>query len=277
LEKLEFMSLLSRLLYWIKEREAIRLRRKKGLPRPWTEDKILQTYRFCNVRRMDDAVSQWLLKNWYQPNYNHPHMLIACTLARHFNFPSTLSEIGFPKQWQPDEVENKVRILKRKGQKVFNSAYMIRGIDGVPKETMVVRNVIIPILESGYEVDTNSMENSVVGLCEFWGISDFLAGQIVADMRWAVKGKWRDKKYWAPMGPGSKRGMNRLLDKNPKAPINHDRFQESLERVINTCIEKLPSSLTNRLEAIDYQNCLCEFDKYERVRLSQGKPKRKLR
>jgi len=32
-------------------------------------------------------------------------------------------------------------------------------------------------------------------------------------------------------------------------------------------------TICDRLEAIDYQNCLCEFDKYERA-LQGGRPKR---
>jgi len=35
----------------------------------------------------------------------------------------------------------------------------------------------------------------------------------------------------------------------------------------------LPQLLTQRLEAIDYQNCLCEWDKYERALWGEGKPK----
>ena len=58
---------LDRLLYWVTERESIRIQRLQGKAPPWTDDPILRQYRFCNVRRMDDAVSQWLLTNWYTP------------------------------------------------------------------------------------------------------------------------------------------------------------------------------------------------------------------
>jgi len=33
-----------RLVYWIREREAIRLKKEAGQPRPWTDDEILDTY-----------------------------------------------------------------------------------------------------------------------------------------------------------------------------------------------------------------------------------------
>jgi alpha-glutamyl/putrescinyl thymine pyrophosphorylase clade 1 len=40
----------------MRERETIRLRRAQGLPRPWTADPILHSYRFCNIKREDDAL-----------------------------------------------------------------------------------------------------------------------------------------------------------------------------------------------------------------------------
>ena len=42
---------------YINERHQIYLRRKNGLHPPWTEDKILKTYGFCNVFRELDTVT----------------------------------------------------------------------------------------------------------------------------------------------------------------------------------------------------------------------------
>ena len=91
-------------LYWIKERESVRRKKEVGKSKPWTDDEILQSYRFCNVRRMDDKVSKWLLENWYRPFYDHQNILLACSLGRFFNQPSTLERLGFPVDWHPDQV-----------------------------------------------------------------------------------------------------------------------------------------------------------------------------
>ena len=37
------------LIAFIKEREAIRIAKEAGQPRPWTSDAILNTYRFCKA------------------------------------------------------------------------------------------------------------------------------------------------------------------------------------------------------------------------------------
>ena len=56
-ESVKELSVKERFYYFIKEREQIRLARQVGLPAPWTDDEILTNYRFCNIRRMDDIVS----------------------------------------------------------------------------------------------------------------------------------------------------------------------------------------------------------------------------
>src|SRR5580698_5102032 len=50
-------------LYWqfASERQAVFERRAAGLPRPWTDDEILKTFKFCNVFRAADRVSQYLI------------------------------------------------------------------------------------------------------------------------------------------------------------------------------------------------------------------------
>ena len=52
-------------LYWYFacERQNIFWKKINGESAPWTEDKILQEYKFCNSYRVNDRVSQYLLKN----------------------------------------------------------------------------------------------------------------------------------------------------------------------------------------------------------------------
>ena len=51
-------------LYWIFacERQNVFNKKNEGFEFPWTEDKILQEYKFCNSYRVNDRVSQYLLK-----------------------------------------------------------------------------------------------------------------------------------------------------------------------------------------------------------------------
>ena len=42
---------LDRYFYWQEERESIRRKKENGLPAPWTDDPILQEFKFCQVYR----------------------------------------------------------------------------------------------------------------------------------------------------------------------------------------------------------------------------------
>ncbi len=81
------------------------------------------------------------------------------------------------------------------------------------------------------------------------------------------------------MGPGSKRGMNRLHFSNNErdvdSPLKQEQFLEELREFVAFAKKALPTSITSRLEMIDWQNCFCEFDKYSRVLLDEGRPKQK--
>lgn len=273
IDRVKQLSPMDRLLYWMSEREYIRIRRLHGQPPPWTDDEILQRYRFCNVRRMDDRVSQWLLKHWYQPYRNHPNMLLACTMARFFNLPNTLSAIGFPEVWNADKVRRQLRQMQKRGT-IFNSAYMVRGNDGVDKIACVINYTAQRIVKHPPIIDSSSMENSWSEVLRVRGMGSFMAGQVVADMRWGINGSWSDKHSWAPLGPGSRRGMNRLLSRPIESPMNQLEFNGLLMELMITGKRELSSQLTDRLEAIDWQNVCCEYDKYERTIWGQGRPKR---
>jgi hypothetical protein len=261
-----------RFLYWIRERHDIYLRRKAKQPKPWTDDEILRSWKFCNVVRAWDLVSQWLLNNWYKPFKDHPNALVACSLARQLNNSESLGAIGFPERWEPRKVE---RILKQRaaeGKKNFSGAYMITGTLGGTKVEQIVWKVVDQLHKGGVVVDASSMENTAASLLTFNGFGHFIAGQVVADLRWALGGTWKDKDTWAPIGPGSRRGINRLHER----PAESNLIKREFEEEFSVFLRKFrPLIDIPAMEAIDYQNCLCEWDKYERTLHGEGHPKQK--
>ena len=80
-------------LYWYFacERQNIFLKKLNNLPAPWTDDEILRTYKFCNSYRVNDRVSQYLLKNVIYNNkkYTKETMLFRIILFKLFNKEST--------------------------------------------------------------------------------------------------------------------------------------------------------------------------------------------
>lgn len=278
IEKVRELSVQNRLEYWITERESIRLKKEAGKPRPWTDDEILDTYRFCNVRRMDDLVSRWLMTNWYEPYFNHPNMIYAVALARFINLPESLkliTELVFTSR-QPrwGEIKTKLRKHRDAGNVIFNGAYMVRGNDGQDKIECVVDHYVQSLHDLPLrKLNTDIMEGAWKQIEAHYGFGSFMAGQVVADLRWAVQGGWFDRMTWAPIGPGSNRGMARLFEESPNPPYKQEEFCERLNWLIEELQKSLPATITSRLEAHDYQNICCETDKYERVLWGEGKPK----
>lgn len=271
LEKIKTLSIEDRFIHWISEREKVRVKKEKGKPKPWTEDPILRRFRFCCPRRMDDKVSQWLLENWYKPYKNHPNMLLAVALARLLNLPSTLEHIGFPERWSPGPLMKKLRKYRDSiDGPVFNAAYMVRGNNGLDKIESVVQHNVHPL--KGLEINTDSMKATWELVVASYGFGPFMAGQVVADLRWAVSGGWDDRLDWAAVGPGSARGLNRLLGNPLNQAVSQSKFEELFPTVMKLVKRRIPS-IYKRLEAIDVQNCLCEFDKYERTLFEGRRPK----
>lgn len=276
LARLQELSPFELLCNWMSQRERVRLAKAAGQQPPWTCDPVLRHYRFCNVRRMDDKVSNWLLENWYLPYYNHKNALIACVLARQFNKIETLEAIGFPEVWRPHRVHAVVQKRMLLGP-VYSAAYVITGtLSKEKKPHQSIYSVVDVIHKAKPLVNTSSMKDTADMLMTFRGISSFTAGQIVSDLRHAIDGTWADRMEWAPVGPGSRRGMNRLLGRELLAPMRQSEFGELLQALIENLGSKDMDSITDRMEAMDYQSCLCEYDKYCRVVHASGKfPKQK--
>lgn len=289
IEEVSELPVKERFFYWIKERTNIKHKKDLGLPKPWTNDVILQSYRFCNVRRMDDKVSHWLSKNWYEPYFDHKNILAAVALARFINQVESLSFVGFPLKWDTEKIKSRMRKYRddpSSPTSIFSAAYMVRGGDaGGEKISDVVDRYVNPLIVNNIksQLDRDCMEESHSILQNCYGFGSFNAGQVVADLRWAMEGGWLDAKHWAPVGPGSSRGMQRLQGIDVKASrqsrmVKQEEFIEFLHELMKEGnkrkdIKNLP--VVSIMEAQDWQNCLCEFDKYERVLWDQGRPKQK--
>lgn len=90
---------------WIFERYRIKKRKDSGAPRPWTDNWVLQEYRFCNVRREDDRESQYLIQNISEnPTMDFENKFYNTILFRMFNKWETIVKLGGVLDWheRPD-------------------------------------------------------------------------------------------------------------------------------------------------------------------------------
>ena len=253
------------------ERHNIFIRKELSkLPYPWSEDPILTEFSFCNVYRELDKVTIWIRENWREPHADNPNLPFAMAMARQINWPDTLEEIGFPHTFDPEKIKAIMQARKDRGEKVYTGAYMLTGTLGGTKIEQTVDKILLPLYKN-FPNDYSSLENCWKSFFPYAGFSDFMSYEVVTDLRHT---KWLagapDIMTWANPGPGAMRGLNRIfgreLNSKQKKPLFIQEMRDLLALLNN---EPLP------LEMRDIEHCLCEFDKYERVRLGQGRPRAK--
>lgn len=261
---------------FIKERERVRLAREAGKPRPWTKDPILDKYRFCNIRREDDYVTRWLRSNYYRHLAGDIDLWFAAVVARLFNQPDALYEI-MPHilTWKPETVRRILHERKEAGKKNFNAAYIV-STNGVAMDKVdyLVYKVLGLMWAERKNMRPKPGDTLFVYydmLTQFDGIGSFIAGQIVADLKYVPECPLHTASDWqtfAASGPGSRRGLNRVFNREVDAPWKEVDWHGTL-----MVLAEKPAVKALELHAQDLQNCLCEFDKYERARLGEGEPK----
>jgi hypothetical protein len=282
IENVKTMGRLDQLIYWITEREKMRKAKEAGKPRPWTDDEILQNYRFCNVNREDDKVTKWIAKNWREPNAGHGDLWFTMAVARWINWPDTLEKIGFPIPWKPKEVISTMEGIRNEGGKVWTGAYMI-GTQGNKKDKIlfVIENVLQPLWDRKTQLRparNTTLKDFADRLMAIKNQGSFMVGQIVADIKYDTESPLYAASDWhtfAVSGPGSRRGMNRLLNRQLTATWNEARWHHKLLELQGIVNEKITADGIEPLHAQDLQNCLCEYDKMLRVLYGEGKPRSK--
>lgn len=273
------------LLYYIWEREAIRLARENGHTGALTSDSILLKYKFTNIRRRDDRVSKWILHYITEPFNGQPDLWFLLLIARLINWPPTLDALLLAgvlpcsvTDFNTAKFVRVIEVLKHDNPKIYSGAYMVYpGKQGYANKSQFVANTLLrgAIFRADditRAVQSNRIENFVAELSKCFGISTFIAGQVAADLTYSPGqlAEAEDLLTYAPLGPGSQRGLNYLLGRKPYAAWAQGAFNVQLSAIMREIINTL--DITD-LTLHDVQNCLCEYSKYAKAVLGEGTPK----
>ena len=273
-----------RLVQFIVERETVRRLKENGSPPPWTSDPILQSYRFCNVHREDDAVTRWITKSWREPYADYEDLWHLMVLARLLNEPTMLAGYQsrsktFP-DWNRRAFEVNGSDARASGLRVFNPAYMIATAGRKQDKVEYICDLLDKFWKKRRTMRPtrdDTLNSWHMLLSSFDGLGSFLAGQVVADMRYVEPLRQAsDWQTFACSGPGSRRGLARVLGRHP-----HYAWQEDEWRAVHYKLKVRVDNLLHRhgieLHGQDLQNTLCEFDKYCRVKNGEGRPRQRYR
>lgn len=279
---------------YAKERESIRIRRGlKGSQPPFTQDPILQKYRFCNVFREDDTVTTWIRENLRKPLENEWNLMPVMAAARFINRVETLQalkDILLEEGWHSVACKAMLYDLRKQGKPLITGAYMVRTpwgmnkIEGLDKILSPLQEIVEHGQQQHAFPEWETLQEAHAWFMELDHFGKFMAYEIVTDLRHTpLLNKATDIMTWANAGPGAARGMSRV----EFGEIGHYNYGSDKHQVIlNQKMQELLEHSKNRAywprqwpkwEMRDVEHTLCEYDKYMRIKNGEGEPKQLFR
>lgn len=282
---------LTYLFYWCCERMNIFWKRYNGEQQPWTDDEILQQYKFTNVYRVLDRSSQYMLRNviYNGKQYSPEDMFFRILLYKHFNLPDTwdalikeFCDVTYNTGW-----ENIARFLDDRigrGITIYSNAFMLTGwfytlpryacIRGQSKHRGYFEVFRQRIFDNG-RIDVflraTRFEELFNLFKELEPFSDFMAQQYCLDLNYSSLYHFTENDFVA-VGPGAKRGIQFAFKGDHKddgeavVRWTQEHFDELMVRfcqdsgmVWNPLPWEPVPTLTN------IQNCFCELSKYAKA------------
>jgi len=279
---------------WMNERHRIYVKRAAGEPKPWTEDELLLDYKFTNVFRQLDR-GTIALKDMLDTKADDALVLFNIVWYRCFNLDTHAKNLGFVYEY--GDLHDYVKGVHKRGEKVFTSAHMVYGREGWIKADQYLHTSKLVWDEKeelvGKIFEKQSLEYASEELREFPNIGFFTAYEIACDLRFTpIMEQAKDIYSWANLGPGAKRGLERLgllPNKNGQTWVDWMvwLYKEAIEYLGDHIVSHHPDANDANpdapcwaqeyppFELREIEHSLCEFDKYERVRCGEGRPRQR--
>jgi hypothetical protein len=268
--------------YWrfAAERQRIFHRRASGHPGPWTDDPILQRYKFCNAFRASDRVSQYLIRRviYDETAQDLPaeDTFLRIVLFRLFSKESTWEALeeatgGIRRSTLDVRVLGKVLEDLRRHQSIYTSAFILCAHDAYGHRVKhrnhleLIERMFRPGRLGRRLAHATSLGDVFAALTEWPMIGDFMGYQLAIDLNYSDLLEFSENSFTVP-GPGAVRGLNKVFSDfggaTPQQLIMRmvDRQDDEFARLGL----KWQNLFGRSLHAIDCQGLFCETDKYAR-------------
>lgn len=278
-------------LYWYFacERQNIFLKKLNNLPAPWTDDEILRTYKFCNSYRVNDRVSQYLLKNVIYNNkkYTKETMLFRIILFKLFNKESTwelllenFNDVTL-ENFNQSKYLNVLKNALNNGVKIYNDAYIscankAFGYDKKHDNHLALLNKMFVVDKVQNKIlECKTMKDAFNIIKSYPLIGNFMAYQLVTDINYSDIVNWQENEFTIA-GPGSIRGIKKcFINKGNMTDEEIIKYMyENQDKEFKRLNLNFKRIINRPLQLIDCQNIFCELDKYLRVAVPQLKSNR---
>ncbi len=278
-------------LYWYFacERQNIFNKKKSGLPAPWTKDEILQNYKFCNSYRVNDRVSQYLLRNviYNGRKYSDRDMIFRIILFKLFNKESTWELITLEfgditlESFDFRKCSKLLNNAITHNIKIYNDAYISCATKAFGYDRKHDNHLALlykMFIEDNIDysiVNSKSMKEAFNIIKSYPLIGDFMAYQLITDINYSEVVNFSEDEFCV-VGPGSKRGIDKCFISRGNYSYEEIimymyKHQDSEFERLNLKFFGLPN---RKLQLIDCQNIFCELDKYCREKIPNLKSNR---
>lgn len=267
-------------LYWTfaARRHAAFERRVAGKPPPWSDDPILQRFKFCNVFRAADRVSQYLIRHVaYGASTDTPEdRLFQIVAFRTFSQPATwdgvvarLGRAPTLEDLSSGRFELALDQVKQERGGLYTGAFILCatkafGFDEKHRNHVALFKHMFLQNDAGNRLRAAESLRSVVKLLQAFPLTgEFMAYQLAIDLNYSDLLNFDEDDY-TQAGPGALRGLAKVfVDLGDYSPSDAILWMvERQERELQRLGLEFSGLWGRRLHAIDCQGLFCEVDKY---------------
>lgn len=267
--------------YWrfAAERHAMYLRRLTGQPGPWSDDPILNSYRFTNTYRAADRVSQFLISEVQYGAHRSQapaEVFFRTILFKIFNkievWQLLERELGSI-SWQATPLGDIKRILDdahARGRRLYSAAYIMPSPDfGADRKHHNHLMLLEKMMRDGLPgkiASAPSLEEVFYLLVQYRGIGGFLAFQFAIDLNYSSILHFSEEDF-VVAGPGALDGIAKCFPDTGGRSAEEVIYwiADNQDREFTARGIEFPGLFGRRLMPIDCQNLFCEISKYARA------------
>lgn len=261
-------------------RQEVFFNRMSRSDSPWTDDSIIQKYKFTNAYRASDRVSQYLIRHVIYENehYTPEDQCFRILFFKLFNKIETwnyvkdaLGEITYSSYNY--DIYNDLLLKKIESKdKIYSAAYIMpsgKSCFGFDKKHQNNLKLLEHMMQTGFSkkiAEAKSLKELYEVLLSYPTLGKFLAFQFAIDINYSELCDFSEMSF-VIAGPGAQNGIKKCF-----GDLKGYKYEDIIKYVAvrqNEEFEKrgihFKSLFGRELQLIDCQNLFCETDKYARV------------
>lgn len=265
-------------LYWryICERQSVFEKRYTGLAEPWTDDKILQKYKFTNVFRATDRVSQYMIKQVCYGGSDGADLAFQIVAFRTFSKIETWEELRkilghYPvlSDLADGSFQNALGEMLTAKMKLYTGAFILCATKayGYSQKYMnhvgMLKDMFLDHNLHGSITNAKNLRGVYNILHSFPLMGDFMSYQIAIDLNYSELIDFSENDF-VKAGPGAMRGIKKCFIST--AGLSPEQIilwlVDNQQQEIQQLGLNFKGLFGRPMSAIDIQNCFCEIDKY---------------